>query len=260
MVTLSVNVNKIALLRNARGGDCPNLMHFVALATHAGAHGITVHPRPDQRHITVGDAQQIGDWLRDKPQEYNIEGNPFEGAMGTYPGFMALVKDAQPNQCTLVPDTIHQKTSDHGWDFQADGDGLRPIIQTLKAMGIRVSVFVDPTDEAIDGAKKLGVDRIEFYTESYAHAYSNGDASQCFHTYQTLAKRAHAAGLGLNAGHDLNLKNIGMFSSLPYLQEVSIGQALIADALELGFLPAIQAYLKELRSSLRIVPHTPGTR
>lgn len=249
MVCLSVNVNKIAWLRNARGGNCPDLMHFVGLALNAGAHGITVHPRPDQRHITANDTRQIGQWMKNKSQEFNIEGNPFEGEIGTYPGFMSLVKSSHPNQCTLVPDAMHQKTSDHGWDFQIDGDRLLPIIQSLQSSGIRVSVFVDPTEASIDGAAQLGVDRIEFYTESYAIAHLNGHGDHAFKTYVALAKKAHHLGLEINAGHDLNLQNLGLFATLPHLQEVSIGQALIADALEFGLPAAIHAYLSELTHS-----------
>ena len=155
MVNLSVNINKIALVRNARDGDRPNLLHFASLALKAGAAGITVHPRPDQRHITVGDAQQLGKLLANQPQEFNIEGNPFEGVMGTFPGFMNLVKQIRPDQCTLVPDAVDQKTSDHGWDFVKDGDRLKPIVQELNDLGIRVSVFVDPVEEALVGALSL---------------------------------------------------------------------------------------------------------
>ena len=166
MVNLSVNINKIALLRNARGSDRPNVLRFARLALDAGAAGITVHPRPDQRHITAVDALELAQFMSDQTQEYNIEGNPFEGAMGSFPGFMDLVMQAKPDQCTLVPDSIDQKTSDHGWNFNKDGDRLVPIINQLNEQGIRVSVFVDPEESAIDGAAKLGVNRIEFYTES----------------------------------------------------------------------------------------------
>jgi pyridoxine 5-phosphate synthase len=243
MVNLSVNINKVALIRNARGGDRPNLLHFAQLALQAGAAGITVHPRPDQRHITATDAVALGAYLKDQPQEFNIEGNPFEGKMGDFPGFMTLVKKIQPDQCTLVPDSPHQKTSDHGWDFGKDGERLRPIIQELQALGIRVSVFVDPVDDALYGAKACGVDCIEFYTESYAVAHTKGQGQECFQIYADLAKKATALGVIINAGHDLNLDNLPLFATLPNLKEVSIGQALVADALELGFNRAIKAYL-----------------
>lgn len=243
MVNLSVNINKVALIRNARGGDRPNLLHFAQLALQAGAAGITVHPRPDQRHITAADAVALGAYLKDQPQEFNVEGNPFEGKMGDFPGFMTLVKKIQPDQCTLVPDSPHQKTSDHGWDFGKDGERLRPIIQELQALGIRVSVFVDPVDDALCGAKACGVDCIEFYTESYAVAHTKGQGQECFQIYADLAKKATALGVIINAGHDLNLDNLPLFATLPNLKEVSIGQALVADALELGFNRAIKAYL-----------------
>jgi pyridoxine 5-phosphate synthase len=247
MVNLSVNINKIALLRNARGSDRPNVLRFARLALDAGAAGITVHPRPDQRHITAVDALELAQFMNDQTQEYNIEGNPFEGAMGSFPGFMDLVMQAKPAQCTLVPDSIDQKTSDHGWNFFKDGDRLVPIINQLNEQGIRVSVFVDPEESAIDGAAKLGVDRIEFYTESYANAHETGDAEASFLKYSQLAKLAHDLGLDINAGHDLNLQNLPLFASLPYLKEVSIGQALVSDALEMGFLNAVSSYLECLQ-------------
>lgn len=246
MVHLSVNINKIALLRNARGGDRPNLMTFASLALDAGAAGITIHPRPDQRHITADDARRLSVFMKDKPHEFNIEGNPFEGVMGSFPGFMALVEDTLPDQCTLVPDTIHQKTSDHGWDFEKESVRLTPVLDVLKQYGIRVSVFVDPTEKAVEGAAKLGADRIEFYTEDYAKAYAMGEGERCFLHYSKLAVLAHELGLGINAGHDLNLENVSLFATLPYLKEVSIGQALVSDALEMGFELAVKSYLKRL--------------
>lgn len=243
MTNLSVNVNKIALLRNARNGDRPNVLHFAKLALQAGAAGITVHPRPDQRHITAADAIELGAFLNDQPQEFNIEGNPFEGQMGTFPGFMNLVKQIRPDQCTLVPDTVDQKTSDHGWNFKADGERLLPIIKELQALDIRVSVFVDPLEDALHGAKACGVDCIEFYTESYAVAHAKGQGQASFQVYADLAKKAHELGLIINAGHDLNLDNLPLFATLPHLTEVSIGQALVTDALEIGFEPTVKAYL-----------------
>ena len=246
MVNLSVNINKVALIRNARGGQRPNVLHFADLALSAGAAGITVHPRPDQRHITAEDAIELGKFLSNKPQEFNIEGNPFEGEVGTFPGFMNLVKQIRPDQCTLVPDTVDQKTSDHGWDFSKDGGRLKPIIKELQTLGIRVSVFVDPVEEALNGAKDCEVDCVEFYTESYAGAHSKGEAEESFQTYAELAETANAMGLIINAGHDLNLDNLPLFSKLPYLKEVSIGQALVADALEMGFDAAVKAYLASL--------------
>ena len=243
MVNLSVNINKVALIRNARGGDRPNVQHFAQLALQAGAAGITVHPRPDQRHITAADAVALGAFLKDQSQELNIEGNPFEGKMGDFPGFMTLVKKILPDQCTLVPDSPHQKTSDHGWDFKKNGDRLTPIIQELQALGIRVSVFVDPVDDALHGATACGVDCIEFYTESYAVAHTKGQGQECFQRYADLAKKANDLGLIINAGHDLNLDNLPLFATLPHLKEVSIGQALVSDALELGFDAAVKAYL-----------------
>ena len=247
MAILSVNLNKIAWLRNARGGNRPNLLHFSERTLSAGAAGITVHPRPDQRHITAQDVRDLSIFLSDHPQEFNIEGNPFEGEMGTFPGFMTLVKEVRPQQCTLVPDSIHQRTSDHGWDFQKEGDRLLPIIQELQSLGIRVSVFVDPNESAIRGAAETAVDRIEFYTEDYAKAHENGDAEASYQHYAELADLAHHLGLEINAGHDLNLENLALFAGLPHLKEVSIGQALVADALEMGFEKAVHSYLACLK-------------
>tara|TARA_A100001011_G_C14178327_1_gene785640 strand:- start:355 stop:1098 length:744 start_codon:yes stop_codon:yes gene_type:complete len=244
MSILSVNLNKVALLRNARGGNRPNLLQFAKKTVDAGAAGITVHPRPDQRHITAQDVRDLSQFLKEYPQEFNIEGNPFEGEMGSFPGFIALVKEVLPQQCTLVPDTIDQKTSDHGWDFDKDGERLMPIIQQLQSLGIRVSVFVDPEEKAVRGAAQTKVDRIEFYTEDYAKAHENGDAEASYKHYAELADLAHRLDLEINAGHDLNLENLPLFAGLPHLKEVSIGQALVSDALEMGFDAAIKAYLK----------------
>ena len=179
-VNLSVNINKIALLRNARGSEQPDILAFAKLAINEGAAGITVHPRPDQRHITANDTIRLGQYLQSIPQEFNIEGNPFEGKRGSFPGLLNLIEKAKPAQVTLVPDTLTQRTSDHGWDFNRDGHALKPIINQLKKKGIRVSVFVDPTEEALHGAKKSGAQCIEFYTENYAKAHQKGKGEITF--------------------------------------------------------------------------------
>lgn len=245
-IALSVNLNKIALIRNSREGNYPNVAEFGKLCLDIGADGLTVHPRPDQRHIRPGDVAELNELVRDYPgREFNVEGNPFAEALGPYPGFIKLVKAARPHQCTLVPDTTAQLTSDHGFDLRQDGDRLVPIIEELKTLGIRVSLFMDPDRRQIDLARQVGADRIELYTGPYALAYQTKDArlEGLFQQFQDAAEHATGLGLGVNAGHDLNLKNLPRFATLPGLLEVSIGHALTVDALRLGMDKAVKAYL-----------------
>lgn len=249
---LSVNINKLALLRNSRPGNFPDLIAHAAHCIAAGAHGITVHPRPDQRHVRASDIQPLAALLTQHPGvEFNIEGNPFAPPQGSYPGLLALVESARPAQCTLVPDADNQLTSDHGFDLQRDGEALRPIIAKLHAIGCRVSLFMDPDPVQIHLAKNIGADRIELYTGPFAHAFDTAPAcdwQSMLAQHRAAADAAHACGLGLNAGHDLNLRNLPAYiAALPELQEVSIGHALMADAIEFGLTNAIQAYLRALQ-------------
>lgn len=246
-IALSINLNKIALIRNSREGDFPSVTEFGRLGLDAGAQGLTVHPRPDQRHIRASDVAEIAGVVKSYPgTEFNIEGNPFAGSQGSYPGLLALVEAVRPHQCTLVPDTDSQLTSDHGFDLTQSGARLSPIIEQLHAWGVRVSLFMDPDLEQISLAKQLGADRIELYTGPYAWAYTKDatEADRLFLTYSAAAEHAASLGLGVNAGHDLNLENMQQFRQLPHLSEVSIGHALTVDALKMGFEPAVKAYLE----------------
>lgn len=235
MTALSVNLNKIALVRNSRGGTLPSVTRAATICLENGADGITVHPRPDQRHIRPHDVHDLKALLQHV--ELNIEGNPFEES------FHSLVLESRPAQCTLVPDSRQQLTSDHGWNFSADGARLVPLIQAYRAAGIRVSLFVDPDPQAMATAKALGADRVELYTGPYAHDYVTADRAASLVTYAAAAVAAHAAGLGINAGHDLNRENLGAFLDVvPRVDEVSIGHALIVDALELGLAATVQQY------------------
>lgn len=237
MTKLSVNINKIATLRNSRGGNNPNLIKMALDAEKFGADGITVHPRPDERHIRYSDVRELKPLLA---TEFNIEGNCSEQK------FIDLVLEVKPHQVTLVPDALGQLTSDHGWDTIAHKDYLTNIIATFKAAGIRVSIFVDPDERMVEGAAATGTDRIELYTEGYASHYHE-DRNKAIHPYVKAAKKAQQLGLGLNAGHDLDLKNLGYFAScIPWLDEVSIGHAIICDALYLGFENTIQLYKRQL--------------
>ena len=248
---LSVNLNKVALLRNARDLDLPSVERAARVCLAAGADGLTVHPRPDGRHIRPHDVTALARLLAGHRAEFNIEGNPFAGAekqdWGAYPGFLALVEEAveagSVDQVTLVPDAPGQRTSDHGWDLGADGDRLEPLIRQLKKAGCRVSLFMDPDPDAVARAAELGADRAELYTEPYARAFADGEPSASLARYADAAEAAHAAGLGVNAGHDLNLDNLGPFVlAVPHVAEVSIGHALTADALWLGLDAAVRAY------------------
>lgn len=247
MIKLSVNVNKIALLRNARSLDLniPDVCELTGVIARAGADGITVHPRPDQRHIRYDDAYQVSQLLRKNFQniEYNIEGNPFTGR------YMEIVTELKPDQATLVPDMPGQNTSDHGWNLDIENQKkLNPIITKLKDCGIRVSLFMDPNPQGIKTAAKLGTDRVELYTEPYAAAFRKNTALEdTLQQYVIAAKTAIDSGLGLNAGHDLNLQNLELLArTVPGILEVSIGHALIAEALKFGLEKVIKEYLKIL--------------
>lgn len=251
MIALSVNLNKIALIRNSRDTTNPSVPGHAQMCIDAGADGITVHPRPDQRHIRADDCFELADMLS---VEFNIEGNPMSGprkseraGVGDYPGFMELVKAIRPAQCTLVPDGDNQLTSDHGFDLKRDGDRVAPLVAELKALGIRTSLFMDPEPEQIRLAAQVGADRIELYTETYAAACSrNEQVDVVFQQFTDAAEAALDCGLGLNAGHDLDLVNLPRFATIAGLQEVSIGHALTVDAIRMGLANAVAAYQQAL--------------
>ena len=237
MTKLSVNINKIATLRNARGGDVPNVVEAAKKIESFGAEGITVHPRPDERHIRYADVKDLKPVLT---TEFNIEGKPIQQ-------FIDLVLEASPAQVTLVPDAEDAITSNAGWDTIKHRDYLREVINEFKSKGIRTSIFVDPVKEMIEGAAKTGTDRIELYTESYAVGFAKGN-KDAVKPYAECAELANKLGLGINAGHDLSLDNLKYFKdSVPHLAEVSIGHALISEALYLGLEKTIQEYLKLLK-------------
>ena len=235
---LSVNLNKVALVRNTRHLGIPSLIRAATLCLDAGAHGITVHPRPDARHIRSEDVLVLQRLLKARPgTEFNIEGNPFHNLMD-------FVRDTRPDQCTFVPDSEGQFTSDHGWDFPSDAARLRPLIAQAHSLGVRVSLFMDPLPQAMAQAKAVGADRVELYTESYASAHGSGDKQAVLSNFVDAALAAREVGLGVNAGHDLNLDNLTEFlAAVPSVLEVSIGHALISDALELGYAAAVKGYL-----------------
>jgi len=241
---LSVNVNKVAVLRNSRGGSEPSVIAAAEAAIAAGAGGITVHPRPDQRHIRADDVIALAECTRGRV-EYNLEGNPFAPRRPGYPGFAPLVAAVRPSQATLVPDNDQQLTSDHGFDLRRDGARLRPLIAELRALGARVSLFMDADSQDIELAAELGAQRIELYTGPYAHAYARGDAGAALAACARSAQRARAAGLGVNAGHDLSQANLAAFlRGVPEVQEVSIGHALFGEALHGGLAATVRAYLQ----------------
>lgn len=247
MTCLSVNVNKVAVLRNSRGGSEPGVVAAAAAVIAAGAHGITVHPRPDQRHIRPDDVAALAELVAGKV-EYNLEGNPFAPPRNGYPGFLALVDKHRPTQATLVPDSDGQLTSDHGFDLERDAGRLRPIIATLRAMGVRVSLFMDAGSASLERAAEIGADRIELYTGPFAEAHAQGDASAALALCRESAARAQAAGLGVNAGHDLSQSNLAAFlRGVPGVLEVSIGHALIGEALHAGLPSTVRAYLDLMR-------------
>ncbi|WOJ98440.1 pyridoxine 5'-phosphate synthase [Congregibacter brevis] len=254
MIALSVNLNKIALIRNSRDTTIPDIPQHAQMCIDAGADGITVHPRPDQRHIRADDCRDLAAMLE---VEFNIEGNPFAGprasdrrGVSDYPGFMELVRELRPTQCTLVPDGDDQLTSDHGFDLLRQAEELEPLLTELRSLGVRSSLFMDPVPEQMAIAAQIGADRIELYTESFAVAVSKGkDVDQCYRRFRDTAEAALEAGLGVNAGHDLNLDNLPIFRALPGLLEVSIGHALTVDALRIGTPAAVQAYRAVLAGS-----------
>jgi len=236
---LSVNVNKVALVRNTRHLGIPSVTRAAQLCLEAGAQGITVHPRPDERHIRASDVRELHDLLRLWPQaEYNIEGNPFHNLMD-------FVRECRPHQATFVPDSETQSTSDHGWTFPDDAERLRPLIAEAKKLGVRVSLFMDPAPEMMAAAKAVGADRVELYTEGYAASRGTSRADAVLALYAEAARAAQAAGLEVNAGHDLSRDNLTEFlRAVPGVKEVSIGHAFVSDALELGYAAATRDYLR----------------
>jgi len=241
MTRLSVNLNKVALLRNSRTLGIPSVTRFAQIAIDAGAQGITVHPRPDERHIRRGDVYELARILgQHSAIEFNIEGNP-------YHQLLTFAHELKPHQCTLVPDEESAFTSDHGWDLAKDADRLRPIISELHSLGIRVSLFMDPDPANMPAARAVGADRIELYTEHYARAFGTPNQAAELARYAAAAAAAQACGLEVNAGHDLNCANLPAFlSAVPRVLEVSIGHALTADALEFGMAQAVRAYLQAI--------------
>ncbi len=254
---LSVNVNKVALLRNSRHLNIPSVVRAAQCCLEAGCQGITIHPRPDERHIRAGDVDEIAALMKQWPQaEFNIEGNPFHNLMD-------IVRAVRPHQATFVPDSVDQFTSDHGWNLPADGERLRPLIDECHALGVRVSLFMDPLPPAMAHARAIGADRVELYTEGYARVHAQAGAAarspgaagtpaleQSLASYAAAAQAALQAGLGVNAGHDLNRDNLTEFlRAVPGVAEVSIGHALVADALERGYAATVTAYLDAIRAA-----------
>jgi pyridoxine 5-phosphate synthase len=241
MVSLSVNVNKVATVRNSRGGRVPSVLDAVRVCVDAGAQGITVHPRADERHITAVDVRDIAAELRSRGGmvEYNLEGDP-------RPDFLELVAQVRPTQCTLVPVKPGEITSQAGWPVSTPAATIEKVIADLKALGVRVSLFVDPTRDAVRWAADRGTDRVELYTEPFARSFDAGRGPQSFEVYAAAAELAHALSMGINAGHDLDLRNLPLFRQLPYLAEVSIGHALISRALFVGLSTAVREYLDVL--------------
>lgn len=242
MTLLSVNLNKIAVLRNSRGGHAPDPVAAVDTVIAAGAGGITVHPRPDRRHVTPQDVLALATAIAGRV-EYNLEGNPFAPPREGYPGFLALCAAVRPSQATLVPDSDEQITSDHGFDLRRDAARLRPVVAELKALGCRVSLFVDAGVEGLDEAAAIGADRIEIHTGPYAEAHAAGAADVQLARCARTAEQALALGLGVNAGHDLSQANLGdLLRAVPQIAEVSIGHALIGEALYAGLDATVRAY------------------
>jgi pyridoxine 5-phosphate synthase len=242
LIKLSVNVNKVATLRNSRGGAVPSVVDAVAVCVEAGAPGITVHPRADARHITAADVREVAAWLAARGDvEFNVEGDP-------RPDLLALVHEVRPHQCTLVPVQPGELTSQAGWPSTTSPESLRVSVGEMKAAGIRVSLFIDPVEDAVRWAADMGGDRVELYTEPFARAFERGAdaAAASFAIYARAATVAHALGLGVNAGHDLDLDNLTLFRQLPHLAEVSIGHALISRALFVGLERTVREYLAVL--------------
>ncbi len=248
---LSVNLNKVALLRNSRGSDLPDPVAAARVAIAAGCGGITLHPRPDLRHARPDDARQMRALCTSV--ELNLEGNPYAGASSSYPGFMQLLEACRPEQATLVPDDDAQLTSDHGWDLKREATRLRPLVQRLRASGIRVSLFMDVESADIERAADLGAERIELYTGPYAQAAATGDAGAELDACARAAERAAAVGLALNAGHDLDQRNLGqLLRAVPTIREVSIGHALIGEALYDGLELTVRRYLGVIAEASRV--------
>lgn len=244
---LSVNLNKVALLRNSRDTTIPRVVDAAVTAIEAGAEGITVHPRPDQRHIRPADVLELAELLAQPAYsdiEFNIEGNPYAGPEDNgFPGFMELVNTVKPHQCTLVPDDPFQLTSDHGWDLTGESNRLKPLVEKLQRNNIRVSCFMDPVKDQLDLARQLGSDRIEFYTGPYADHFGTPAGDDILANFVAAGAHAGRLGLGINAGHDLNQDNLGLFCRrVQNVAEVSIGHAIIADALWLGLAETVRRY------------------
>ena len=244
MTALSVNLNKVALIRNTRSIGIPSLVHAARIALEAGADGITVHPRPDGRHVRAPDVAALAALLREWPAaEFNVEGNPLHGLMD-------YVQQVRPQQCTFVPDESGAFTSDHGWDLPLQIESLRPMIAQAKSLGVRVCLFMDPLPEAMQHAVAAGADRVELYTEPYARAFGTPAQGETLARYLAAAEAALRVGVGVNAGHDLSRANLAAFlSAVPGVSEVSIGHALIADALEFGLGPTVRLYQAEIRKA-----------
>ncbi len=237
MTKLSVNVNKIALLRNSRGRDFPNVINFAKKFMDLGVHGITVHPRQDERHITVKDAYELAEYLQDFPNvEYNIEGYPSKD-------FMKIIRDTRPDQCTLVPDGINQVTSDHGWDLTQHATQISELGKEIAGYGVRSAVFLDPEIDQVKLVAETGVDRIELYTEEYASNFGANNQDKVLQKYAEASKLAQNLGLGVNAGHDLDSKNLATFLQIPKILEVSIGHVLTIECIEQGMLTVVKKYL-----------------
>ena len=237
MTVLSVNVNKIALLRNSRGREFPSVVGFSEQLITLGVKGITVHPRPDERHITRRDVYALSEMLKEKPQvEFNIEGYPSED-------FIKMVLEVCPDQCTLVPDSPEQLTSDHGWDIPPNQSVLQQVLSELRNSGIRSSLFLDPDPEMVDHVQSVAADRIELYTEDFASHYAGPEQEPVFERYRAAAQRADQLGIGINAGHDLDLQNLAKFLQMPNILEVSIGHALVVESLQFGVSAVIAKYL-----------------
>jgi pyridoxine 5-phosphate synthase len=246
MTFLSVNLNKIAVLRNSRGGNEPDLATAAHTCLEAGCDGLTVHPRPDQRHIRPADVRMLATVLRGRG-EYNIEGNPFAPPRGDYPGMLELARETRPTQVTLVPDGDGQITSDHGFDLTKDCDMLAPLVAQFRELGCRVSLFVDAGSEGFANAARIGVERVEIYTGPYAEAFAAGRVKEALELCAQTARKAQQAGLAVNAGHDLSLDNVGTFkTAIPGLAEVSIGHALITESLYSGMANVVRRYLRIL--------------
>ncbi len=247
MTILSVNLNRVALVRNARRGESPSIARAAQVCLERGAGGLTVHPRPDQRHARPSDVLELGELVRGRPgAEFNVEGNPF-------PDFVELVRRVKPTQCTLVPDAPDAVTSDHGWDLVADGGRLRPLIREFQDLGIRVSLFMEADRGKIEDAKSVGADRVELYTEPYARAYGTEHEAETLEKFVLSARRALEVGLGVNAGHDLDLRNLGRFcSAVPGVMEVSIGHALFSRAFDVGLHQVVGEYLDVLSQKDRL--------